>query len=106
MLPLHAVQTIVLTDKDEMLAEENLPVRAMLLDEGLRLSREMIKGAENDMRSQQLLAQALMMEAKVLPRKGGPRPRRKIPASGLWKFWSDRLRRLRPMVLTANGSPT
>ena len=65
-----AVQAIVLTDKDEMLAEENLPVRAILLDEGLRLSREMIKGAENDVRSQQLRAQALMMEAKILGAQG------------------------------------
>ena len=69
-LAFTAVETIILTDKPVMLTEEALPFRAMLLDEGLRLSREIIRGAEGDTRATKLRAEALMMEAKVLREKG------------------------------------
>jgi tRNA A-37 threonylcarbamoyl transferase component Bud32/HEPN domain-containing protein len=65
-----AVQTIILTDKDPMLTEEARPYRAMLLDESLRLSKELTDVAEDDERSAKLRAEALMMKAKILAEKG------------------------------------
>ncbi len=69
-LAFSAAQTILLTDKEQLLTEEALPYRALLLDEGLRLSREMYRGAENDAHSTKLRAEALMMEAKIHGEKG------------------------------------
>jgi hypothetical protein len=69
-LAFRAAHAIISTDTDQMLTEEARPYRAMLLDEGLRLSREMIEGSEGDARAEKLRAQALMMEAKVLVEKG------------------------------------
>jgi serine/threonine protein kinase len=66
----RAVQTIISTDNDQMTTEEARPYRAMLLDEGLRLSREMVEGSEGDARAEKLRAEALMMEAKILLEKG------------------------------------
>ena len=65
-----AVKTIISTDNDQMTTEEARPYRAMLLDEGLRLCREMIEGSKGDARANKLMAQALMMEAKILSEKG------------------------------------
>jgi tRNA A-37 threonylcarbamoyl transferase component Bud32 len=71
-LAFKAVQAIVVTDTDAMRTEEARPYRSMLLDEGLRLSQEMIQGAEGDGRADRLRARALMMEAKILVEKGDP----------------------------------
>ena len=42
----------------------------MLLDEGLRSTREMIEGSRGDARAEKLRADALMMQAKILLEKG------------------------------------
>jgi tRNA A-37 threonylcarbamoyl transferase component Bud32 len=65
-----AVKAIVETDNDQMRSEELRPYREKLLDEGIRLSREMIDGTEGDERAEKLQAQALMMEANMLVEKG------------------------------------
>ena len=75
-----AVQAIVSSDKDQTATEEARAFRATLLGEGLRLSREMIQGAEGDPRAAKLRARALMMEAEILVEKG-----ERGRASEVWK---------------------
>ena len=53
-----------------MVSEELRPYRAKLLDEGLRLSRELNHGAEGDSRATKMSANALMMEGRILVEKG------------------------------------
>ncbi|MGO9467246.1 MAG: serine/threonine-protein kinase [Isosphaeraceae bacterium] len=72
-LAFEAANTIISTDQDQMSIEEAIPFRAMLLDEGLRLSQEMTKGAEGDARAEKLSAKAQMMEAKIVLAKGDRR---------------------------------
>ena len=70
-LAFNAMQAIIATDKDQMVTEEARPYRAMLLDEGLRLSRQLkTHGAEGDARATKMRANALMMEGRILVEKG------------------------------------
>ena len=66
----RAVQTIVLTENDQMLDEEARPYRQMLLDSGLDLSREIHQESEGDPRADQVMAEALITQAKILVQKG------------------------------------
>ncbi len=66
----RAVQAIVLTDNDQMGTEEALPYRQMLLEVGLDLSREIQQESAGDARAEEVLADALIMQTKILAAKG------------------------------------
>ncbi len=65
-----SLRAIVSPGKDEMATEEARPFREMLLDEGLRLSRDMIQGAEGDARAVKVRSLALLLQAEILTAKG------------------------------------
>ncbi len=65
-----SLRAIVAPVKDVRLTEESAPICALLLDEALRLSRDMSKEAEGDARAAKVSSLALMLQAEILADKG------------------------------------